>query len=518
MSKGMMPAKITTQELELSAKNAILSALGAGQEAFIGAENEGSWTWWGEAGLGFAAGSFERSKAIDCGGECVGHVYSLHADGGVPWNAGRREEQYHMLCQSIQRTCPAGFSVSDSGAVVLIPGFLGKYYAYDTAESRSAMFDGFENLNPLSSSIDSHINFRSKSDFPWSAHQFVAQWTGTINITNAGPYSFGIAGDDRMWLWIGEELIVTHGCCFNEKVASVELAAGLHSVRAHLVEHGGAAGIIVRYDGPDTDGWALLSGSQSTIHDFDACSKCPPGSFSTMGASACTPCSPGSYSSINASSSCSLCTEGKASSVSGATSVSVCSVCPAGSYATTGASACTTCSPGSYSSINAASSCSLCIAGKASSVSGATSVSVCSVCPAGTYAMAGATSCTTCRPGSYSNSKAASSCSLCIAGKASWTSGATSVSTCLECPNGTSSATGSSACSVCDRKDVVDRDDGSISTTWSWTGTMCLSVLPGGATHIDALMEDPNVTECLNGPTSDWDHGACECHPQVLLK
>ena len=325
------------------------------------------------------------------------------------------------------------------------------------------MFDGFENLNPLSSSIDSHINFRSKSDFPWSAHQFVAQWTGTINITNAGPYSFGIAGDDRMWLWIGEELIVEHGCCFTEKVASVELAAGLHSVRAHLVEHGGAAGIIVRYDGPDTDGWALLSGSQSTIHDFDACSKCPPGSFSTMGASACTPCSPGSYSSINASSSCSLCTEGKASSVSGATSVSVCSVCPAGSYATTGASACTTCSPGSYSSINAA-----------------------------------------------------SSCSLCIAGKASWTSGATSVSTCLECPNGTSSATGSSACSVCERKDVVDRDDGSISTTWSWTGTMCLSVLPGGATRIDALVEDPNVTECLNGPTSDW--GACECHPQVLLK
>ena len=25
---------------------------------------------------------------------------------------------------------------------------------------------------------------------------------------------------------------------------------------------------------------------------------------------------------------------------------------------------------------------------------------------------------------------------------------------------------------------------------------------------------DPNVTECLNGPTSD--HEACECHPQVL--
>ena len=30
--------------------------------------------------------------------------------------------------------------------------------------------------------------------------------------------------------------------------------------------------------------------------------------------------------------------------------------------------------------------------------------------------------------------------------------------------------------------------------------------------------DDPNVTECLNGPTSDWDRGACACHPQVLLK
>ena len=26
---------------------------------------------------------------------------------------------------------------------------------------------------------------------------------------------------------------------------------------------------------------------------------------------------------------------------------------------------------------------------------------------------------------------------------------------------------------------------------------------------------DPNVTECLNGPTSDYH--ACGCHPQVLL-
>ena len=26
---------------------------------------------------------------------------------------------------------------------------------------------------------------------------------------------------------------------------------------------------------------------------------------------------------------------------------------------------------------------------------------------------------------------------------------------------------------------------------------------------------DPDVTECLNGPTSDYE--TCECHPQVLL-
>jgi hypothetical protein len=206
----------------------------------------------------------------------------------------------------------------------------------------------------------------------------------------------------------------------------------------------------------------------------------------------------------------------------GVTNCTLCGGCPAGQYrkncGRTLKGECKTCDPGSYKTTAGSEACSLCDAGKFLPSSAATSGDACSDCPAGTYAVAGATSCITCSPGSYSNSSEASSCSLCIAGKASSVPGATSVSTCLECPNGTSSATGSSACSVCERKDVVDRDDGSISTTWSWTGTMCLSVLPGGATHIDALMEDPNVTECLNGPTSDWDRGACECHPQVLLK
>ncbi|KAJ1478722.1 hypothetical protein T484DRAFT_2926567 [Baffinella frigidus] len=97
--------------------------------------------------------------------------------------------------------------------------------------------------------------FRSVApDFPLD--KFIAQWTGVVQIAEAGAYSFSSSSDDGSHIWIDGALVVSneglHGT--QEVRGTVDLTAGYHTVKVDFFEAEGGSAIWVEYSGPDTGG------------------------------------------------------------------------------------------------------------------------------------------------------------------------------------------------------------------------------------------------------------------------
>jgi hypothetical protein len=151
---------------------------------------------------------------------------------------------------------------------------------------------------------------------------------------------------------------------------------------------------------------------------------CPAGmTVPVEGWTACVPCYPGSYS------------------VSGG----ACTACPAGTVSAVGASACVAqCPPGSYYSGSAA-ACALCPSGTYQSLAGMVSALSCEPCPAGYYCTVGAAAPQPCPAGMFSMSGGYSGCSQCSAG----TYASQGATLCTSCPSGKFSGPGASTCDSC---------------------------------------------------------------------
>merc|ERR1719450_1207336 len=102
-----------------------------------------------------------------------------------------------------------------------------------------------------------HINYPNTGrNWPGFARRdhFAVRWTGRCRIFKSGHYRFSLISDDGSKLWIDNRYTINndglHG--WRNREASRYRRHGWHLTRLEMFEHGGHAGMLFRYKGPDT--------------------------------------------------------------------------------------------------------------------------------------------------------------------------------------------------------------------------------------------------------------------------
>ena len=225
------------------------------------------------------AGKYSSSNASSCQ-DCPDDSFSTASNITLIFGSA-----YPSTC-----ACNVGYFGLVSSAISQT-GFLGQWYEY-SAEMTSREFVGFGGLTPLLTTTDPHINFGSRSAFPWPQETpYAVRWTGHVLITSPGEYTFETDSDDGSWIWINEVLTVDNGGShgMQKRSGTAVLSEGYHNFRLHYYNGGGGAGLIVRYHAPDASGeWILLKGLSAMVME---CAICPAGTYvDSSGATTCILC------------------------------------------------------------------------------------------------------------------------------------------------------------------------------------------------------------------------------------
>ena len=202
--------------------------------------------------------------------------------------------------------------------------------------------------------------------------------------------------------------------------------------------------------------------------DDHQCFRCEPGTFSeALNHHVCNHCEAGKYNRhmvVDVSDRCLSCERHTWSEAGAAqciecvhgitydeqsASVTDCKCKPGYMNSSNGEGICMECPEGKYSEGYENNQCVSCPAGKASGATAATSNATCTSCDVGTSAPAGASACEPCAAGKYADARDTDECTRCLAGKYSTTFGANSSATCIDCPDDSSSPTGSGVVSDC---------------------------------------------------------------------
>jgi Ca2+-binding RTX toxin-like protein len=101
-----------------------------------------------------------------------------------------------------------------------------------------------------------------------SGERFALRFTGFMNITAEGTYTFYTNSDDGSQLFIDDQLVVDNGGlhAVQEKSGSISLSSGLHKIVVTMFEQTGGEFLAVSYQGPETGGKVSLP---STIFSTD---------------------------------------------------------------------------------------------------------------------------------------------------------------------------------------------------------------------------------------------------------
>merc|ERR1711988_1172525 len=94
------------------------------------------------------------------------------------------------------------------------------------------------------------------------ANHFAVRWTGRVRFYRRGRYRFSLISDDGSKLWIDNRYTINNDGChgWRNREATRYIHAGWRVFRVEFFEHGGHAGILLRYKGPDTHNrWRVLN-------------------------------------------------------------------------------------------------------------------------------------------------------------------------------------------------------------------------------------------------------------------
>ena len=152
-------------------------------------------------------------------------------------------------------------------------GFQGRYYNAGAALIGNGVVGGYDFglVTPVGVRNDADINIPNNGTtliLPspvagFNAANVTALWTGVLNITAGGTYTFFTGSDDGSLLYVDGQQVVQNDFsqAFNERSGVVTLSAGFHTVIAKFGQGGGGAGMTVNYQGADSGNLKVLLGS-----------------------------------------------------------------------------------------------------------------------------------------------------------------------------------------------------------------------------------------------------------------
>ena len=156
-------------------------------------------------------------------------------------------------------------SAAPSG-IALVSGLFAEYF---NNTSRAG--------TPVLTRQDAQVNFTWGSGSPdpsVNADNFSVRWTGNLNVTTAGSYTFKMSGDDQAYLTIdGQNILNINGTGTS---LPLTLSAGLHTIRLEMYEGGGNATTTLQWLAPGSGTYATIpavnfsygaAGSTDTLGD-----------------------------------------------------------------------------------------------------------------------------------------------------------------------------------------------------------------------------------------------------------
>ncbi|WP_171017244.1 PA14 domain-containing protein [Maribacter sp. ACAM166] len=127
------------------------------------------------------------------------------------------------------------------------------YEFYDLVPSGSTV-DNIPTTGALSTGVINTFNVSTlqNSVDPGDTDSFAIRYSGSINISNSGSYTFYTSSDDGSKLYIdGAQIVDNDGNHGNrERSGTVTLTSGIHSIQVLFFENAGGQSLQVQYQGP----------------------------------------------------------------------------------------------------------------------------------------------------------------------------------------------------------------------------------------------------------------------------
>ncbi len=147
---------------------------------------------------------------------------------------------------SIITTASAVGSILNDDLLAGESGLLGEY------------FNGIFLTGSVGTRVDATVNFPSDwgNAPPGTAvtadDNYAVRWTGLVETSTAGSWTFFTTSNDGVRLWIDDVLIIDNWTqhAVVENSSTVSLSAGWHSIRLEYFQKGGVAEITLSYQGP----------------------------------------------------------------------------------------------------------------------------------------------------------------------------------------------------------------------------------------------------------------------------
>ena len=155
------------------------------------------------------------------------------------------------------RTAPTKTSISYT--------FFGRYY--NSGKINNGVAGGFDfGTEPVAlSRNDATIDYPSSAPTGpgVNATNMAALWTGTLNVTSPGMYTFSFASDDGSMIYVDGQMVVANDFSqgTNERFGSIHLNTGFHPVIMKYAQGGGGAAARAFYNGPDTSSAKVILGT-----------------------------------------------------------------------------------------------------------------------------------------------------------------------------------------------------------------------------------------------------------------
>ncbi len=196
---------------------------------------------------------------------CTGQSVLLTASGGntYRWNTGATTAAisvsltgtYSVSVTATGVSCPALVSATVVSAervadVLAYSAVAGLNYSYYQQAFPNNDVDGITGKVPTAQGTVATFDLSAKADHP--ADNYGYEFTGYIQVTTPGLYTFYTDSDDGSKLWIGDQLLVSNNGTHGIQTASGQqcLGVGYHAIRVRYTQGINGFGLSVSWQGP----------------------------------------------------------------------------------------------------------------------------------------------------------------------------------------------------------------------------------------------------------------------------